>query len=136
MYRAHRALMVVATVVALGRVDRANAQSPCRPGDSRSATLIQWLGMKSSATTGPELADRTILKLPLVPANQLSLVTQDVSCRKAKTTYEAAANASGGTGLTGQLWVVKVGTVRGRGSRLSLGSRRRMVEGGHHGFQI
>jgi hypothetical protein len=110
MHGARRALIVVATALALGWVDRVDAQSACRPGDQRSALLIDWLGRKSSAATGGDLLDRNYLKLPLVPASQLSLVTQDATCRNANTTYEAAANASVGTGLSGKLWVVEVGT--------------------------
>jgi hypothetical protein len=110
MHGAHRALIVVASALAAGWVDRVDAQSMCRPADQMSAILIQWLGFYTSATTGQNLAARAFLKLPLVPADQLSLVTQDATCRKANTTYEAAANASGGTGLSGRLWVVEAGT--------------------------
>lgn len=110
---AHRVHMVVAvvTALALARVELVDAQSTCRPADENSALLIKWLAMKSSATTDADVADRTFLKLPQVAANRLSLMTQDATCIKAKATYEVAANAEGGTGLSGKLWVVKVGTV-------------------------
>jgi hypothetical protein len=90
---------------------RVDAQSTCRPADEKSAVLISWLGMKSTATKGDDLLARTYLKLPLVAANELSLVTQDDTCMKARPAYEVVANAEGGTGLSGKLWVVKVGEV-------------------------
>jgi hypothetical protein len=72
--------------------------------------LIKWLEAYTSATSGDYLASRNVLKLPLAPANQLELVTHEATCKKARPIYEAAANTQGGTGLSGRLYVVKVGT--------------------------
>jgi hypothetical protein len=106
-----RALTVLVVLACLVRAEVAAAQSVCRAADTRSALLIKWLGTYSSATSGGLLETRNALKLPLTPANQLELATQEGTCKKVKPTYEAAANAEGGTGLSGRLYVVKVGTV-------------------------
>ena len=53
---------------------------------------------------------RDSLRLPLAPASQVVLVTNESTCRKANTAYQTAVNGSGGTGLSGQVYVVQVGT--------------------------
>jgi len=105
------AFLVTLFVASLGNARSISGQSICRPADANSATLIAYLGRFSSATSGGDSASRVALKLPVVPADQLALVTQEATCRKGLTAFEDAVAAQGGSGLSGRVYVVKIGTV-------------------------
>jgi hypothetical protein len=111
MFHTRLTLMMYALAFALVQAREGQAQSVCRTADANTALLISFLGRYSSATAGDDPASRDLLKLPSAPVSQLSVVTQDATCRKAKATYEAVATAEGGTGLSGRVYVIKIGTV-------------------------
>ena len=89
----------------------AQAQTVCRLADSTSAGLIGELGRYSSSTTVDAMAMRDTLRLTPTPASQVVLVTKETTCQKANTAYRTAVSGSGGTGLSGRVYVVKVGQV-------------------------
>jgi hypothetical protein len=94
-----------------GMLRPVQAQTVCRAADSTSAALILELGRYSSATSGDDKAMRDTLRLPLTSASDVVLVTKETTCQKANTAYQTAVNGSGGTGLSGRVYVVKVGNV-------------------------
>jgi hypothetical protein len=93
----------------LGLVQPLQGQSVCRSADSTSAALIRDVGRYSSATAGDDKTMRDSLRLPLTSPSQVVLVTTSSICQKANTAYQTAVSASGGTGLSGRVYVVKVG---------------------------
>jgi hypothetical protein len=50
------------------------------------------------------------LRLPFVPANELKLVADERTCRKANQAYQAELQNTGGSGFSGRVYVVRVGT--------------------------
>ena len=98
--------LVLATSLAV----HASAQSVCRPADQASADLIEEMGRYSSASGGDAAVMRDSLRLPSVPRSQVVLVTNESTCKKARTTYETSLSTPGFT-FSGRLYVVKIGTV-------------------------
>lgn len=88
-----------------------SGQSVCRPADETSALLIRELGQYSSAVTGDNKIVRDSLRLPLVAANNLQLVSSETVCKKANTTYQATLGGLGGTPFSGRVYAVQIGTV-------------------------
>jgi hypothetical protein len=84
----------------------------CRPADSTSAGLIRELKRYASALSGDERIMRDTLRLPFTSPAQVVLVTSESTCRKANTAYQTAVANSGGTGLTGRVYLIKVGAER------------------------
>jgi hypothetical protein len=87
------------------------AQAVCRPADQTSDDLIKELGQFSSATAGDNKIVRDSLRIPLVPAANLTLITSETVCKKARTTYQSTLGGLGGTPFSGQVYVVQIGTV-------------------------
>ena len=105
-------IAVLASLLVAGLpVSAASAQIVCRPADQTSAHLINELGHFSSATTGDNKVVRDTLRLPLVPAANLTLVTSETVCKKARTTYQSTLGGLGGTPFSGRVHVVQIGTV-------------------------
>jgi hypothetical protein len=77
--------------------------------DSLGVYLINRVAAFTATTDSAFNADRIIFKLPIVPASQLSLVTQEAVCSKAAAAYASAVSGQG-SGLSGRALVVKVGT--------------------------
>ncbi len=64
----------------------------------------------ATAASGPYAENRTILKLPQATATQVSLVTSESICKKARDAYQAFFAGQGGSAFSGRVYVVKVGT--------------------------
>jgi hypothetical protein len=68
-----------------------SAQSTvCRAADMTSQILIENVAQYTTATTSPQTSVRDSLRLTSVPANQVTLVTHEPTCRKARDAYTAA----------------------------------------------
>jgi hypothetical protein len=100
-------------ILLMSGVHSMQAQTVCRPADATSAALIQELGRYSSATFGGDKVMRDSLHLTATPASEVVLVTSESTCKKANAAYQTAVTGSGGTGLTGRVYVAKVGQVYG-----------------------
>ena len=72
--------------------------------------MITQLARFSSTTDRHDAVVRDSLRLPSVPANQVQLVTTESVCKKANAAYQAS-NSSYGTGFSGKVYVVQIGTV-------------------------
>ena len=80
----------------------------CRAADSVSADQIFSLRRYAGATTGGNRVVRVSLHLPFTTS--LSLITSESVCKKANAAYQAV-RAGRGSGLSGRVYVVQVGTV-------------------------
>jgi hypothetical protein len=102
----HKHFLVLATLLALlARVAPAAGQAVCRPPDATSASFIQELQQID--------ADRTMrdsLHLALVAPSQIVLVSSSSICKKANQAYQSYVSGSGGSGLTGSVYVAQVGS--------------------------
>ncbi len=105
-----RMLFASVLVAALCRPVPGWSQGVCRAADSTSAELIAEVARYSAATHAGDIAVRDSLRLPAVPANQVVLVTQDPVCKKANVAYQADRAITGGSGFSGRVYVVKIGT--------------------------
>lgn len=88
----------------------ANSQVVCRPADDLSANLIQQLS--DMLTTGDSL--RMSLTVPVVPASQVTLVTNEATCTRAREVQDSVIASSNSSYLppypSRPLYVVSVGT--------------------------
>lgn len=88
-----------------------SAQSSC-VGASEFGNLAQDVLARVQELVAPVDADdernRVAYGYPLVPRNQVSIVTQSATCAKAFAAYQTAT--SGGAGYSGRVVVVKAGT--------------------------
>lgn len=93
--------------------DNAQAQTVCIP-PSQADSLDLYLVDKVSAYTEPIDASyeesRVALKLPVVARTQLQVITQETTCKRLRDAY-AAKVAGVGSGLSGRVLALKVGTV-------------------------
>ena len=106
--RRHIAVLACA-VLALAIAHAAGAQT-CRPLDQDGRQFQYTIGLYASAALGtPKAVVRDSIRLAAVPANQVVLVTQTTTCKKANTAYQNRL-ASKGAGLTNQVYVLQVGT--------------------------
>ena len=90
------------------------SNSACRPADSTSAVMVQWVTAVVTGTDGASIRQRNQMKLPQVAANQVSYVTDNKICSKLVAPYNtrtAMQDASGAVPASGKLYVIKVGTV-------------------------
>lgn len=87
------------------------AQSACRAADTTSAALRLDIGRISSATSGGDRVVRDSLKLPLVPTNQIAVVTSGTVCTKALRAYQSYWSGRGGTAFSSQMYVLQIGGV-------------------------
>jgi isocitrate dehydrogenase len=71
------------------------------------------IGRYSSATSGDNKIVRDSLHLALVPANQLQVVTQETTCKKANTAFQSFFANTGNNSFSGKVYVVQVGTAYG-----------------------
>ena len=89
----------------------AEAASVRRPADSQALTLKQDIGRLSSATGVDNQIVRDSLRVPFVPANQVTLVSQETTCKKANTAFQSFFANTGNRTFSGQVYVLQVGTV-------------------------
>jgi hypothetical protein len=59
----------------------------CRPADSTSVRLVQWLSSIVAGTDGAQVQQRNQMKLLRVSASQISYVTDNKVCSKAVNPY-------------------------------------------------
>lgn len=98
------------TVVSALPAHRAGAQgSHCRAADDDSQTLIQEVRDYATARTGPYQVTRDSLRLVLVTASQVMLVTDDSTCRRANDAYKLAVPSSP-SGFSNSVYVVAAGS--------------------------
>lgn len=86
------------------------SQTYCRPADTQTETLKLDVGRYSSATAGDEKIVRDSLRLPYVPQNQIAVVTQEATCRRAKDALQAEFANTGNNTFSGRVYVLKIGT--------------------------
>lgn len=101
----------VVTSLVLAFLDTSTASGQtCRALD-RDGTQFQYMmGTYSGANPGtPEAVTRDSLRLPAVPASQVTIVTTTTTCKKANTAYQSQL-AGAGTGFSNQLYVLQIGT--------------------------
>jgi hypothetical protein len=102
-------------VAAATRAVPAGAQSTttaCRPADSRSVHYLNAMRTLATNTDAEYVATRGRLRVPNVPATQVAYVTDEKVCNKAVQAFAAAAGTrSDGVVPSGQVYVVRVGTV-------------------------
>jgi len=84
--------------------------SACRPADSTTVRLVQWLSSIVTGTDAAAVQQRNQMKLPVVPASQITYVTDNKVCSKAISPYNANSGM-GSVAPSGKLYVIQVGTV-------------------------
>jgi hypothetical protein len=102
---------VAAVNIALMAMDHqlGSAQSTvCRGADLTSQILIENVAQYTSASTSPQTSVRDSLRLPSVPANQVTLVTHELTCVKARDAYNAAL-PRGTSPFSGRVYVISTG---------------------------
>ena len=107
-----RRLLAVATAMLCVPIQLA-AQTYCRPADLQTTTMISDIARWSSAASGDDKIVRDSLRLPLVPKNQLQVVTQEATCKKANSALQSAFANTGNNTFSGKVYVIQVGTVYG-----------------------
>jgi hypothetical protein len=101
-------LIAILAILAVATGD-ASALPVCRGADVESLRLIATLGRYTSDTTGGNMRVRDSLRLPALAASQVVLVTTESVCKKANAAYQSSVAGTGGTGLTGRVYVIKIG---------------------------
>lgn len=104
-----RLLLIMGSVLVVATPPAAFSQTVCRPADTQTASLKLDVGRYSSATAGEEKIMRDSLRLPLVPANQITGVTQEATCRKANAALQSLFANTGNNTFSGRVYVLKVG---------------------------
>jgi hypothetical protein len=84
--------------------------SACRPTDSTSVRLVQWVSSIVTGTDAAALRQRSQMKLPRVSASEIAYVTDNRVCSKAVSPYNTNAGM-GSVAPSGKLYVIKVGTL-------------------------
>jgi hypothetical protein len=76
-------IAVALVVMNVASATAAQAAKKCRAADANSANLISQLTLMATATDSETVADRTsIYHLPVVSANQITIVTDEKVCTK------------------------------------------------------
>lgn len=104
-----RVLIALLLLTAALAARRAGAQSVCQGPDSTSAFFISYMARYASATEGRAKAVRDSLRIPYTPANQVTLVTQEAVCKKARDAYVADRAGKGAGGSSGRVYVLALG---------------------------
>ena len=105
-----RLLIGIGLGLSVGTPSVVLSQTVCRPADTQTATLQLDVGRYSAATAGDEKIVRDSLRLPFVPQNQITVVSQEATCRKAKDALQSALANTGNNTFSGRVYVLKVGT--------------------------
>jgi len=102
-------IVVVAVVAFLGLGQHARAQS-CLPTDSVSATALRRSFQDIVTSADPQIVRmRTGMKLPAATADDVVVITDEVTCARMRDAFRAALGVSSNpTGLSGQVMVIKV----------------------------
>ena len=102
-----RAALFVIAVSTFGASAAAQSSLKCRPADNYSAGLISNIQWYDTTTNAQAIYKRdSVMHLPVVNANQVSLVTDERICAKVVDAYTALPN-----GYTpANLYVIKMGT--------------------------
>lgn len=111
----HRTTALACVLLLLATVS-ARGQSACRPADSVSTYILRWVTQIATGTDSVYALQRSNMRIPQVPASQITYVTDKTVCNKALSPYNANSvmqDASTGTTVppSGKVYVVKVGTV-------------------------
>ena len=104
-----RIMTAVFLVVAGVSARSISGQPVCLPADSTSAILVQHLANYASATDAPAAAMRNSLGIPHTPANEVTLVSQESVCKKARDAYAVDRAGKGVGGSSGRVYVIAVG---------------------------
>ena len=91
---------------------RVQQTSTCIGVGDEDSIGVYLINRVATFTVNPDSAfndDRILYGLPLVSAGQISLITDERTCGKAATAYDAALTGKG-SGLNGRVLVAKVGT--------------------------
>jgi hypothetical protein len=83
----------------------------CRPSDAQASTLKLHVGHISSAPGADNQTARTALGVPFVPAVQVTLVSDEATCRKANSAFKSFLGNTGNNTFSDQVYVLTVGTV-------------------------
>lgn len=93
----------------LGLAPVSSAQG-CRAANDSSANMIQMVKNYALATDPVMKATRDSLRIPAVAlSSDVVLITKSATCKAANSAYQAAATGARQT-LSGQVFVVQVGT--------------------------
>jgi len=88
-------------------------QTVCRPADATTQALVLDIGRYTSATGGDNKVVRDSLRLPLLSASQIIVVTQESVCKKANSAFQSYWANRGGTAFSGRVYVLQIGSVYG-----------------------
>jgi hypothetical protein len=105
-----RSFLVIGLVLAVATPPAALSQTICLPADAQTATLKLDISRYSSATAGDEKIVRDSLRLPYVPENQVTVVSQEATCRKANAALQSLFANTGNNTFSGRVYVLQVGT--------------------------
>lgn len=89
---------------------RAIPQGPCRPLDATGVAFIKQLTGLTEGRSPDKARRRATLHLPAVSKDRIGLVSRESICRRADHSYRQRL-AKVGSGLSGQVHVVRVGDV-------------------------
>ena len=104
-----RVFIAVLALTGLSAMRGVGAQSVCHPADSTSALFVSHMARYASATTGGTKTVRDSLRIPYTPVNQVTLVTQEAVCKKARDAYIADRAGKGAGGSSGRVYVLAMG---------------------------
>ena len=105
------ALFVIAPLVRGTEGSRSGlAATYCRAADSTSSFLISQMKRIATATEEPYTTMRDSLKIPAVSASQVTLVTQEATCKKAGERLDAEIVRLEGTpSVQRKIYLIKMG---------------------------
>jgi hypothetical protein len=94
----------------------ASAQSACRPADSVSVRLTQWVKNIATRTSSHAVSLRAQTQIPLTSASQIAYIYDNRICSKVLSPYNAETAmtvTATGTAIvpSGSVYVVRAGTV-------------------------
>ena len=88
----------------------AHTQTICRPADAETSTLKLDIGRYSAAVSGDGKVVRDSLKIPFVPVEEITVVTQEATCKKASAALKSLFANTGNNTLSGRVYVLQVGS--------------------------
>lgn len=111
-----RALLILAVTLSCVPAVAVRAQTVCRPADSLGVAALKnevtRYGVTSAHLSPKDAVVRDSIRLPAVGASQVTWVTTESVCTKARTAYQNRLANTGGTPFSGRVYVVKVGSTR------------------------
>lgn len=104
-----RLFLTAFACAALAVASSASAQS-CAPADSQSTYYVELIQSIATATRSEDVVERTQLGIPAVAATQVTFVSDERTCGKALTAYNAALPATYTGPRATAVYVIKAGT--------------------------